>query len=337
MQIIKRCHFGVIAGLALGLLACSTVNSGEQKYSVSDAGYASVKTAPAAARDTQPYDSSSAFSDAINYTMMSRKYADEAKVLEAQLRNNEAENFVEYRLVWEPYFHYLFSFLNDAETTLAKYSSNPIFKPNTVKHTAEALEAKSTEFHNALAALYPKYNLAGESSVDVVKGKVVANLGLYEEDFDTFPTLDRFRNDPMVELRYNGPLDPPEVLSAEAALLIRHFAHGTIQEPMVVIGYTEGKIRLKDGCFFLDDGKRKDQLVVFPKRVGVTRDDEGYISLLDRSPHPGEQRPTRVGEPARWNSGPRPVTDPEILTPLIAACGVHDVVIISTPYPNDGE
>lgn len=338
MQIIKRCHFGVIAGLAFGLLGCSTVNSGESKFSVSDAGYASVKTAPAAARDTQ---SEANEAKQRNWQLEIRRITQqnnkEAEALQALLQKEEAENFVELRLIWEPEIHYLFSFLKDAEVTLAKYTSNPLFKPNIVKHTAEALEAKSREYHDALSALYPEYNLANARSVDILKGKVVADLSLYEEDFDTFPTLDCFRGDPMVELRYNGPLDPPEVLSAEAAPLIQHLAHGTIREPIVVLGYNEGKIRLQDGCFYLDDGKRKDQLVVFPKRVGVTLDDEGYIGLLDRSPQPGGQRPTRVGEPARWYSGPNPVTDPEILTPLIAACGVHDVMIISTPYPNDEE
>jgi len=321
-----------------GLLGCSTLNSGEQKYSVSDAGYASVKTAPAIAREgLSEADDAKQRNQRLELRRVTQQNNEEAEALQALLQGEEAGNFVEHRLVWEPEFHYLFSFLRDAETTLAKYTSNPIFKPNIVKHTAEALEAKSREYHDALGALYPEYNLENGSSVDILKGKVVADLSLYEEDFDTFPTLDRFRDDPMVELRYNGPLDPLEELSAEAAPLIRYFAHGKIREPIVVLGYTEGKIRLKDGCFFLDDGKRKDQLLVFPKRVGVTLDDEGYISLSDRSPHPGERRPTRVGEPARWYSGPSPVTDPEILTPLRAACGDHDVVIVSTPYPIDRE
>jgi hypothetical protein len=266
--------------------------------------------------------------------MMSQNYRKEAQALEVQLRADEAENLVEFRLVWEPEFHYLVSFLKDADATLARYTSNPIFKSNIVEYSAEALQAKSNEFHDTLRALYPKHDLGGESSVDLLKGKVVANLDLYEEDFSTFPTLDAYRNDPMMELRYNWPLDPPEVLSAEAAPLIRHFAHGKIREPMVILGHAgEGKIRLKDGCFFLDDGKRKDQLLVFPKRVGVVLDDEGYIALIDRSPYPGNQTTTRAGEPARWFSGPKAVTDPEILTPLQAVCGEYDAVIIGTPMP----
>lgn len=332
---VGRLQVALGAGLILGLLGCSTVVSSGQTYSVSKAGFASVKKAPASPAVPPPEtDEVSQSFWRSPQVLFARQNNAEARALDARLRAEAPENFVEFRLSQEPDIHYLFSFLEDAETTLARYTSNPIFKPNTVKYTAEALEAKSSEFHAAVAVLYPEHNLESTSSVDILKGKVVAHLDLYEEDFKTFPTLDRFRYDPMVELNYNGPLDPPEVLSAQVAPLIRHFAHGTIQEPMVIFGYSgEGKIRLKDGCFFLDDGKRKDQLVVFPKRVGAVVDDEGYIALIDRSPHPGNKTTTRVGEPAQWYSGPKVITDLDILTPLRSACGQYDAVIIGAPMP----
>jgi len=332
-----RCSQSLLAGcFVLIFCGCSTLETTPQKFSLSKAGYASVERAPAAAPIAQLAASSGIGAEMWRFRAQ-QEYAQEAQTLQAKLRAEEGGNFSELRIEWEPEFHYLVSFRQDAAATLAKHTSNPIFKPNTVKYTTAQLQSKSDELSSILLPLSESpIELSSGSEIDILQGKVIVWLDIYEQDFEIYPSLKALKNDPMVQLNYNAPLDPPDVLSAEVKPLIRHFSHGVIREPHVVLWSYEGKIILKEGCFFLDHKGRKDQLLVFAKRVGVTLDDAGYIALIDRSSHPGNKTTTRVGEPARWYSGPKAVTDPEILIPLQAACGAHDAVIIGAPSPHAG-
>lgn len=327
----------VLVSIAFILLSCSGGNSAIQKYSLSEDGYASVESAPAVIRKISSAEVTSRSSETFRQAAIIQRYAKKAEALASQLVANEAGNFVAYRLGWEPEPHYIFFFLKDAEATLAKYTSNPVFKPRQIEHTLEALEAKSEENSSILLPLSSSpAEISSLTEIDLSQGQVVVTLDVYEQDFETYPGLKTLKNDPMVQLKYNAPLDPPEILSAEVKPLIRYFAYGNLRETQVVIGEARGKILLKDGCFFLDDGAGEDSLLVFQPKVGVGLDDEGYIVLINRSPSGAERLPTRVGEPARWFAGQKAITDPEVLRPLQEACGQHDAVIIGAPMPSEG-
>jgi len=324
------CSQSLIAGcLVLSLCGCSTLETTPQKFSLSKAGYASVERAPATAAETPPRSESAGFGAEMWRFRAQQEYAQEAQALQAKLRAEEPGNFSELRIEWEPEFHYLVSFRQDAAATLAQHTSNPIFKPNTVKYTPEMLEAKSKEVFAAISS----QKLSASGNTDVLLGKVIIRLGIYEEQVAKYPSLTAFKNDPMVQLKFNTPLEPSEAVSDDVEGFIRYFAREKSRNQAVLTSLTKGRVLLKDGCFFLEGRGGDDRLIVFQEQMGVGRDEEGYIVLINRLPNAGLNRQTRVGERAGWGDGIRAVRDPEIITPLQKACGAHDAVVIGAPSP----
>jgi len=316
------CFATVIAATSCASLATS------QTYRVGASGFATVENAPSTPPVAEPArPTSSMFSD-MNRFQKQWEHNDEMQRIWDRLKVEEAGNFAEMRIEWEPEFHYLVSFRKDAKATLAKYTTNPIFKPHIVGFTETELQEKSALFHQRNIT----QNVS--SHVDVQKGRVMVFPGIYENELDDYPGYKAFADDPMIEFVFNIPLDPSGSISREALPLIKYLAREKTRRSMVLTSLTIGKIVLRDGCFFLDTKGNDDPLVLFHEEVGVGIDDDGYIVLINRMPIAGNDRMTRVGELGGWGDGTRTVTKASVVAPLQDACGPHRVVAIGTPSPH---
>ena len=112
----------IAVSLIFSLSGCAAPEALSQKFSLSKAGYASVERAPAAPPIAQPA-ASSGFGAEMWRFRAQQEYAQEAQTLQAKLRAEEVGNFSELRIEWEPEFHYLVSFRQDAAATLAQHLS----------------------------------------------------------------------------------------------------------------------------------------------------------------------------------------------------------------------
>lgn len=89
-------------------------------------------------------------------------------------------------------------------------------------------------------------------------------------------------------------------------------------------------IVLRDGCFFLDRDGKDDPLVHFPRHVGLTVDDEGYLAF--RSRYEGQQDIVRVGLPAETGWFSEPYAAPADIAEQCRARTMVGVTTVSNPY-----
>jgi hypothetical protein len=91
-----------------------------------------------------------------------------------------------------------------------------------------------------------------------------------------------------------------------------------------------GRIILVNGCFYIARRGQPDRLAYFPREIGLTLDEEGYLALKPRNTD--ARVSGRVGEEFTWAGpmGPVPEGAP-MVSELRQQCGAAPIKAISFP------
>jgi len=313
--------------IALTLTACATKAPG-QSFHLSNDGYATVLSAPHSKLTQKDRDELESREGAPSFKPPSEYYQlmEEALKLRDTLREEEPDNFTEFRYEWEPEFRHLFSFKRNPEKTLAKYTSNPNFESGTQRHSKPYLEAKLKEVWNVLApeGKVLEFGVTNPSGqINMMKGVAEISTGAYEDKFFELPGVEKYRNDPDVEFTFLERRSPDKVIDPKIAPHIKLFLRDYTGGEEIVFSSPTGTIQLRDGCFFY---KEKESLILFPGSSNLGLDEDGYIIIYN-----DRDDVTRVGEKMRYFAGGVPVVKAELAEQLQDACGQYPVVKINDP------
>lgn len=304
---------------------------------LSPAGFLTIQSAPASpfpgpppepvARDEFLYRTVSK-----NPTVRTRAFeqanGSEAFQLELQqvrttLEREQPDNFVDVRIVRDPAVTAEFWFKRGAARTLARYTSNPLFRAR--EGGINAAEAERLQkLWSARAQASQVISLFG---IDRLTGVVDIQSSVEEAAFRREAAARNWALGSDVRLSF-PPARPAAFADPALATRIRAFTRETKDKGVQLLAGFSGRIVLADGCFRLaaEDGTI-GPLVLFGRNVQLARDAQGYLVVQDRT---GERR-MRIGEPAEW-AGPNTVeeSDPEV-SALRAACGPGSITNVAEP------
>jgi hypothetical protein len=242
--------------------------------------------------------------------------------LQARLRRDEADNYIDARLIHEPDWAYVLYFKRKPESTLARYTKNPRFKAALGRYTAAELQA----FAKPWADRFTEAGILGGYGTDATGGVVDMMLGASELEYRQLAT-EKGWGQPQEPIKLSFANDP-KFPSVDPA--VRHLLRAFGSEPYATVFQLEAaasaKIVLADGC--LRVGSDKGPLAYFHRETGIGRDSGGYLALIDRAT--GKPK-GRIGEQFTWaapNSVPK--NDPSAAA-LKARCGDGEILNIGNP------
>ena len=237
-------------------------------------------------------------------------------------------NFVQSRLAGEPGAKYIeVYFTRDAEATLARHTTSPIFIARTGGRSLAELEP-------VMQAWFERFEQAGRpvdgASANAIEGVVELYTGITREEFDTLARRYDWPDIADEPVMFTFALEQPAAF-ADPSLepLVRSFARESVRPGIQLTALGIGRIVLQDGCFRLERGDEGDPLLVmFGRDSQMGRDAEGYLVITDER----AGRTYRVGEIGAWG-GPNGVNerDPEIRR-LREACGPGEIVNVRQPH-----
>ena len=251
------------------------------------------------------------------------------------LRREEADNFVQMRLVRDPGVAAEVWFKRDAARTLARYTSDPLFRPRQ--------GGASLEEQEQLRLAWTE-RMEGETVINMVGidplGGVDVGVAVEEAEFRRIAAARGWRFGPEVRLTFPPPR-PPAFADPALARHVRAFARETRAKGIQLTGGYSGRIILDDGCFRLAGGTAGERgpLVIFGRDVQLAPDRENYLVVLGEA---GARR-YRIGELGSW-PGPNMVdeNDPEVRElrrqcgdgPLTNVAEAQSERLFSLPYPH---
>lgn len=239
------------------------------------------------------------------------------------LRREQPGNFVQVRLVRDPGVAAEVWFKRDAAGTLARYTSNPLFRPR--QGGASLAEQEQ------LRLLWTG-RMEGEAAINMVGvdplGGVEVGVAVEEAEFRRIAAARGWNFGPEVRLIFPPPRQPAFADPA-LARYVRAFARDTRAKGIQLTGGYSGRIVLDDGCFRLASrtpGER-GPLVMFGRETRLARDAQNYLVVLGEA---GARR-YRIGELGSW-PGPNTVdeNDPEVRE-LRRQCGDGPLSNVAEP------
>ncbi|MWV27134.1 hypothetical protein [Aurantiacibacter rhizosphaerae] len=211
-------------------------------------------------------------------------------------------------------------FLRDPATSLARYTSIPLFSAQTADFSRAEQDKVVRDWAERIGTdvASPGFGNMSVPWLDIAMSRTAFEQLRAERGWDMPRNL---------QLRFN-PFAEPDLpsVSEDARDAIRYFPQQTsLLGPTPDLASYDAVV-LRDGCFFIDEAGDDDPLALFPFGTGIYRDDEGYLAFRPRYSH-SEQRLGRVG--TRLQLGYRSdVADPP--AELIEACGEHRVVAVTS-------
>jgi hypothetical protein len=239
------------------------------------------------------------------------------------LRREQPDNFVQVRIVRDPAVAAEVWFKRDAARTLARYTSDPLFRPRqgglnlAEQESLSRLWAERSEGGNIISMV----------GVDP-RGSVEITAAVEEAEFRRIAKERGWALGPDLELRF-PPARPPAFADPSLAQYVRAFARETKAKGIQLTAGFSGRIILVDGCFRLAEREtgKPGPLVMFGRDTQLARDEEGYLTVL------GErgQRRYRIGDKGSW-PGPNDVdeADPEVRQ-LRERCGEGPISNVAEP------
>lgn len=247
----------------------------------------------------------------------------ETERLQRILRDQEADNYVDMRMVRDPAVTMVVTFKRDAEATLRKYTRHPGFRAVEGGRTRAELQPIADRWIKRLGDNNWQYGL----SIQPDRGQIELDLGATKAEFDALLAKNGWTVDPEITISY-APPQPPAFTDPALEQLVRIFPRAS-QSPVIVLSsLTTGTIVLDDGCFRLlgrVSGK-PERLVLFGRDVQLTRDDKGYLAFRVA------QKPLgRIGELMGWGGyGPARESEPDVIA-LRKVCGDDEIVSVGVP------
>jgi hypothetical protein len=247
----------------------------------------------------------------------------ESQRLGQLLHSQERDNFVQMRIVRDPNVAAEVWFKRDAAQTLARYTSDPLFRPRQGGLTLAEQESVSKLWSE---------RAEGGSIISTIgvdpRGSVEIVTAVEEAEFRRVAKERGWALGPELKLTFPPPR-PPAFVDPELARYVRAFTRETRAKGIQLTGGYSGRIVLVDGCFRLPERETGEPgpLVMFGRDTQLTRDEQGYLTVL------GErgQRRYRIGDLGSW-PGPNEVdeTDPEVRN-LRRQCGEGPLTNVAEP------
>lgn len=242
-----------------------------------------------------------------------------------QLRTKERGNYTDAELIHRPNWAFLLFFKHGPEATLAKYSNNPRFQARHARYTEQELRALAQPWIDRFSAerLFTGYGLnarQGRAEIDMVVSEEEYAAIAARNGWDTPPDFLalRFEKAPV------GPAVDPSIAHG-----IRIFPQSDRNLGIIHQAAFNGRIALRDGCFFVIGYDGKEQLAYFAREVGIGLDSQGYLSLHARAAQP--RHLGRIGEPFTW-AGPIAIgEDAPMVAELRERCGNAPLMHVGIP------
>jgi hypothetical protein len=248
----------------------------------------------------------------------------ELQRLREVLARDEPDNFVEMRMVRDPAVAVEVWLKRDAAATLARYTSNPLFRPRQGGlNIAEQVRLRTLWAERAGSG--DVINLVG---VNPISGLVELGIAVEEAEFRRVAAERGWVLGPELKLMFPQPR-PAAFDDSSLARYVRTFARESKAKGIQLTAGYSGRIVLEDGCFRLAPRSpgAAGPLVLFGRDTQLGRDDQGYLTVLSE----GGRRRYRVGEMGSW-PGPNEVDekDPEVLE-LRRKCGGDPISNVAEP------
>jgi hypothetical protein len=240
------------------------------------------------------------------------------------LGREEPTNFIEVRLVRDPAVAAEIWFKRDAPARLARYTSNPRFRPR----QGGLSPAEQERLRSVWAERMEGGELINMLSIDPFSGVVELGIAVEETEFRRVAAERGWELGPQLKLNFPPPR-PAAFVQAPLKSHVRVFARETKAKGIQLLAGHSGRIVLGDGCFRLEHRKAGElgPLVLFGRETRLGLDEQNYLVVLSDS---GRRR-YRVGERGIW-PGPNAVdeNDPDVRA-LRRECGSEPVVNVAEP------
>lgn len=248
----------------------------------------------------------------------------ELQRLRQVLSRDQPDNFVEMRFVRDPAVAAEIWFKRDATRTLARYTSNPLFRPR----QGGANEAEQGRLRSLWVERVEQGDHINLIGVDPITGVVELGISVEEAEFRRVAAERGWELGPRVKLNFPRPR-PPAFADRSLERQVRIFARESRAKGIQLLAGYSGRIVLDGGCFRLRSGKAGEPgpLVVFGRDAQLGLDQQGYLVVLGE----GGRRRYRVGELGSW-PGPNAIDekDPEVRE-LRRRCGSGPITNVAEP------
>ncbi|MBH5323543.1 hypothetical protein [Aurantiacibacter sediminis] len=248
----------------------------------------------------------------------------ELQRLQPLLRANEAETFVDFVMVRDPGVRMEVWFTRNAEETLARYTSNPLFVPRDGGVTPENAQALA-DIWIERSREYPVIQLIGTSSVG---GDVELGIGIEEAEFRALAAQEGWELGPDLTMTF-ASARPAAFSIPEAEQWVRFFPRENIAPSIRLTAISTGTITLEDGCFRVRvrNGETALALFGYDNQLGV--DEQGYLTI-SRTGEDAIER-YRIGEPGAWGGPAEVREDSADVVTLREACGDGEIWNVADP------
>ncbi len=340
-------HYGFWAGIA-ALAACSSSTSSQPQAErpivptgakIEASGFATIEQAPASPfpdqlpppenrpRDERGYYARLAgISDSEAQKRLTEQQSARPAFerLLATLREREAGNFTDARMVHTPDWAYVFYFKRDPDRTLAKYTKHPHFKSGQARYSQDELQAIAKPW----AERFKRYRLLGGYGTDATYGEVRMDLNVSEAEFREIATRERWQLPEAIKLEFS-PAVEGVVVAPNVRPLIRIFPQSDRALGATNQALLGGRIVLRDGCFYVAGPAKPDRLAYFAREVALAIDDKGYLALRARGSN--ARHLGRIGEQFSWG-GPIGISeDMPMVAELRRRCGKAPLEHVGIP------
>jgi hypothetical protein len=241
------------------------------------------------------------------------------------VRAREPGNFTAVRMVHEPDWAFVFYFKREPEKSLARYTRHPRFKAALARYTQVELDALAAPW----IARFIAHRLVGGHGSDPTLGEVTIDLVVSEAEFRQVAEREGWQVPDALKLRFSEAVEG-QALPQRLQSLVRIFPHSDRALGATNQAALGGRIILRDGCLYIARPGTSDRLAYFPREIGLTVDDEGYLALKPRAA--AARISGRLGEEFTWAGplGPVPESAP-MIAQLRQQCGAAPVEAISFP------
>ena len=240
------------------------------------------------------------------------------------LRQREASNFTDARVVHKPDWAYVFYFKRDPERTLARYTRKPHFKAAQARYSDAELQAIAKPWVDRFMAM----RLLGGHGTDATFGRVHMDMNVSEAEFGEIASREGWHIPNVIELEFaegvhGAPVDP------RVGSLVRMFPQSDRALGATNQALLGGRIILRGGCFYVVGASQPSRLAYFAREVGLGLDEQGYLSLRTRGSKP--RHLGRVGEQFSW-AGPIGISeDAPMVAELRRRCGDAPLIHVGVP------
>jgi hypothetical protein len=188
------------------------------------------------------------------------------------LGRQEPENFVEMRIVRDPEVAAEVWFKHDAASTLARYTSNPSFRPR----QRGLSRAEQEHLRSLWAGRIEGAPVINMLSVDPITGTVEIGSAVEEAEFRRIAAERGWELGPNLRLMFPQPR-PAAFVEPSLAQYIRVFPRESKAKGIQLTGGYSGRIVLEDGCFRLQSRQAGEvgPLVLFGRQTQLGLDDQG--------------------------------------------------------------